>query len=173
MASANPIKTSIASITIALLFATSASASTHPRTGNLDSLGSSSGIENESHGLIAEVHEAETDDSESFLSVTWSIENTRSSVAPLAWLRDGSYLYTGTNFAGVTIVDRESGIKYHPIMDGEGACLCSGEDSNEFSIALREGKKVAYWSLYSIPQGIESFDLELPKFDPIEDIPIS
>lgn len=58
-------------------------------------------------------------------------------------------------------------------MDGEGYCLCSGEESNELIDVLKPEEKIAYWSLFSVPEDIDSVTVEIPNFDPIEDIPIS
>ncbi len=58
-------------------------------------------------------------------------------------------------------------------MDGKGYCLCSGEESNELIKVLDPGEKIAYWSLFSVPEDLEAITVEIPNFDPIEDIPIS
>lgn len=113
------------------------------------------------------------DQTRTFLSITWSIENSGNQQEGLAWLKDGSYIYSGQNFAGVTTTDPSKGVRYHPIMDGEGSCLCSGERSNEFVGTLNPGEKIAYWSLFSVPEDVETVTVEIPNFDPIEDIPIS
>ncbi|OLT24669.1 hypothetical protein BJF83_06545 [Nocardiopsis sp. CNR-923] len=89
------------------------------------------------------------------------------------WLRDRSYTYAGQNFAGVTATSPETGTRYHPVMDGEGACLCSGSTSNDLVQILNPGEQVAYWSLFSVPTDLDSVTVEIPNFDPIEDIPIS
>ncbi|QUX31918.1 hypothetical protein KGD83_23045 [Nocardiopsis akebiae] len=91
----------------------------------------------------------------------------------MLWLRDRSYSYTGQNFAGVTMANSDEGTRYHPIMDGNGTCLCSGSISNDLVQNLGSGDEVTYWSLFSVPDDIESVTVEIPNFDPIEDIPIS
>ncbi|WP_444964316.1 hypothetical protein [Nocardiopsis sp. M1B1] len=159
---------------IALLMSTGVStAAPTSQTGNLETLGTEEGSNALSSNLVAEVHQAQRDEADVFLSVTWSIENTGESQAPLAWLRDGSYTYSGQNFAGVTAMSPEEGTRYRPIMDEEGYCLCSGEESNELIDVLNPGEKIAYWSLFSVPDDIDSVTVEIPNFDPIEDIPIS
>ncbi|OKI19168.1 hypothetical protein A6A08_05320 [Nocardiopsis sp. TSRI0078] len=101
------------------------------------------------------------------------MENTGSTQSSLAWLRDGSYVYSGQNFAGVTAMNPEGETRYRPIMDGEGYCLCSGEESNELINVLDPGEKIAYWSLFSVPDDLDTVTVEIPNFEPIEDIPIS
>lgn len=162
-------------VAISIPLTTSAGASTVPThpTNDLEVLGTSTGNAEESRNLTAEVHQAERDDSASFLSLTWGIENTGDSQASMLWLRDRSYSYTGQNFAGVTMVNPDEGERYHPIMDGNGTCLCSGSISNDLVQNLGSGDKVTYWSLFSVPDDIDSVTVEIPNFDPIEDIPIS
>lgn len=162
-------------LAISVPLTTSAGASVnsaHP-VNDLEVLGTSTGNAEESRDLIAEVHQAERDDSGSFLSLTWGIENNGSGQASMLWLRDRSYSYTGQNFAGVTMVNPDGGTRYHPIMDGNGTCLCSGSISNDLVQNLGSGDEVTYWSLFSVPDDIDSVTVEIPNFDPIEDIPIS
>ncbi|MEV2277959.1 hypothetical protein AB0I72_20470 [Nocardiopsis sp. NPDC049922] len=159
---------------VAFSMSTGISAATPmPITGDLESLGTGQSSAPVSANLIAEVHWAERDDSGSFLSVTWSIENIGNGQEGLAWLRDGAYLYDGQGFSGVSTVDPGEGTRYHPVMDGTGSCLCSGERNNEFIAALNPGEQVAYWSLFSVPADLDSVTVEIPNFDPIEDVPIS
>ena len=58
-------------------------------------------------------------------------------------------------------------------MDATGACLCSGNLSFDFKEKIQPGEKVAYWSMYSVPEDVDAITLEIPGFEPIEDIPIS
>lgn len=71
------------------------------------------------------------------------------------------------------MADPDEGTRYHPIMDENGSCLCSGSISNDLVQNLGSGDEVAYWSLFSVPDDIDSVTVEIPNFDPIEDIPIS
>lgn len=148
-------------------------ASAAPLTVNLDSLGTAQGNSNLSADLIAAVHQAERDQSGTFLTVTWSIENSGSNPAGIVWIRDRTYSYSSPNYAGVTAVSDDSGTRFHPIMDGNGECLCSGPTSNNIAQQVEPDAQVAYWSLFSIPEDVESVTIEVPEFDPIEDVPIS
>lgn len=58
-------------------------------------------------------------------------------------------------------------------MDGDGACLCSGISSIDFKDRIHPDEQVAYWSMYSVPEDVDAITLEIPGFEPIEDIPIS
>ena len=160
-------------ISIPLTTSAGASATSAHPANDLEVLGTSPGNAEESSELVAEVHQAEKDDSGAFLSLTWGIKNNGDGQASMLWLRDRSYSYTGQNFAGVTLVNPDEGTRYHPIMDGNGTCLCSGSISNDLVQNLGSGDKVAYWSLFSVPDDIDSVTVEIPNFDPIEDIPIS
>lgn len=88
------------------------------------------------------------------------------------WPQGTSYMYNNsTSYSGVTIINE--GTKYHPLMDSNGECLCSGNTSLEMKNSLNPGEKVAYWSMFSVPSDVDTITLEIPGFDPIEDIPIS
>jgi len=144
-----------------------------PRSNNLESLGSANGNDELSGDLTAEVNAVTRNEAGNLLSVTWSIANSGSDNVTLSWFNQYSYVYSGPNFAGVTAFSSDTGTRYHPIMDGENYCLCSGEYSAQLMEIARPGETVTYWSLYSVPSNIDSITLELPNFEPIEDVPIS
>ncbi|WP_223830546.1 hypothetical protein [Nocardiopsis quinghaiensis] len=158
---------------IPLTTSAGARATINPYQSDLESLGTAPGNAKESNPLTAEVHQAKRDSSGVLLSVAWSIENTGDDQVSMLWLRDRSYSYSGQNFAGVTAVSPDGVFRYHPIMDGNGTCLCSGSASNDLVQNLASGAKVTYWSMYSVPEDLESITIEIPNFEPIEDIPIS
>ncbi|MES0833191.1 hypothetical protein [Nocardiopsis tropica] len=163
-------------LAVATFFATAtgvSSASATPLASDLESLGSAPGNSDQSDGLTATVHQAERDETGAFLSVTWSIENSGSNARGIVWLRDRAYSYSGPNYAGVTAVSGDSGTRFHPIMDGNGECLCSGPTSNNIAQQVEPGSQVAYWSMFSVPSDIDSINIEIPNFEPIEDVPIS
>ncbi|MBB6120652.1 hypothetical protein [Nocardiopsis algeriensis] len=150
-----------------------ASASPETRTEDLESLGAAKGNHEKSEDLTAEINQAQINERGNLLSITWSIANPSSERVVLTWLSGRSYTYSGANFAGVTIIDENRGARHHPIMDGLGSCLCSGDSSANFKSRLEPGEQVAYWSLYSVSEGVEEITVEIPRFEPIEDIPIS
>lgn len=76
-------------------------------------------------------------------------------------------------FSGVTAISSDGSNRYHPVMDGENDCLCSGKLSIDFKENIGPGEQVAYWSMYSVPEDVDAITLEIPGFEPIEDIPIS
>ncbi|MFJ9553141.1 hypothetical protein ACIRPH_04965 [Nocardiopsis sp. NPDC101807] len=148
-------------------------ASAAPRASDLDALGTSQGNATESSGLIAEVNQVETNESGNILSVTWSIENQASERVVLTWLYGRTYTYSGANFSGVTVASNEGASRHHPVMDGMGECLCSGNNSSSFKERLEVGDKVSYWSMFSVPGDVDAVTIEIPGFEPIEDVPIS
>ena len=139
----------------------------------LDSLGTSQGNRNEASSLTAEVNAAEQNNDGTVAAVTWSIENNGEDPVTLSWLFEGSYTYTGSFFSGVTASAKDSGTRYHPFMDGVGECVCSGNIGSDFLNVLHAQTKLTYWSLYAIPEETEMITIEIPGFEPIEDIPIS
>lgn len=162
--------TIIIAVVAAVVFAATATASAAPR--ELDTLGTSNGNEGRSDNLVAEVNSAEQNKDGNLLSVTWTIRSEGGESVVLSWLNKYSYLYDGPNFSGVTAVSQGSGTRFHPVMDGEQACLCSGEYSEQLVETIGPNESVTYWSLYSVPDDVDAINLEVPGFEPIEDIPI-
>ncbi|WP_232831951.1 hypothetical protein [Nocardiopsis sp. FIRDI 009] len=166
----------LATITVLLLVTVPGStgaSSTPPRATDLDSLGSASGNWPQSNGLNAHVHQVNRNKSGNLLSAVWSIENPTNQSISITWIADRSYTYTGPYFSGVTLVAADGTNRFHPVMDGTGACVCSGDISYDFKRQIPANEQIAYWSLFSVPSDVDSVDVEIPGFDPIEDVPIS
>ncbi|MBE1459553.1 hypothetical protein H4W79_003767 [Nocardiopsis terrae] len=154
--------------------ASGALAAPAPKTENLDSLGNAESNEEISSDFLAEAHSAERSGAGNLISVTWSVENIGDRDAGFDWPQGNSYMYSNvTSYSGVTITSSTKSKRFHPLMDSDGDCLCSGNTSMDVKNILRPGEKVAYWSMYSVPEDVDSIDLEIPGFEPIEDIPIS
>lgn len=163
----------ILAITLPFSTASSASALPFPKTDDLASLGSTESNQGNSEGLSAEVHVADRSES-SILSVTWSVENNGRNSVSFDWPSGTSYMYSNSlYYSGVTAASPSEGMRFHPIMDSNGECLCSGDTSFDFKGQISPGEKVVYWSMFSVPDDVDSIDLEIPGFDPIEGIPIS
>ena len=151
----------------------SAAAIPLPNTDYLDSLGSAESNHPNSEDLAVEAHSAERGES-SMVSVTWSIENNGGSRVTFNWPTGTTYMYNSSlAYSGVTALSPSEGTRFHPIMDSRGECLCSGSNSIDFKKEIDPGEQVAYWSMFSVPESVDSIDLEIPGFDPIEGIPIS
>ncbi|MGW9557349.1 hypothetical protein ACWGSK_22885 [Nocardiopsis sp. NPDC055551] len=145
-----------------------------PQTENLDSLGSATSNDEISSDFTAEAHLADRSESGTFVSVTWSVENNGESNIFFNWPSGTSYMYSDSNyFSGVTVTSNNGSERHHPLMDATGECLCSGNLSFDFKDEIQPGEQVAYWSMYSVPEDVDAITLEIPGFEPIEDIPIS
>ncbi|WP_193124883.1 hypothetical protein [Nocardiopsis coralli] len=156
----------------ALLILASGSASADENE-NEGILGTGEGNESRSDGLHAEANRVERNESGNLVSVDWSIANETDSDLALTWLYEQeTYTYNGNFYSGVTAVDSETDTRYHPLMDQAGECVCAGNISGQFYERVVSGGKSAYWSLFSVPSDVETLTLEVPGFEPIEDIPI-
>ncbi|WP_231640553.1 hypothetical protein [Nocardiopsis sp. NRRL B-16309] len=162
----------VSSALLVLTYAGPGAAAIAPNATDLDSIGSANGIDSQSE-LTANVHHAERNDAGNLLSVTWSIENPTTDPVVVTWLADRTYTYSGPYFSAVTALSSDGSTRFHPIMDGSGECLCSGNTSSNFSERVEPGESMAYWSMFSVPSGVESVSIEIPGFEPIEDVPIS
>lgn len=165
-------------VALVTIFPISASSSalalTAPQTENLDSFGIAESSDERSSGFSAEAHLAERSESGSYVSVTWSVENNGETSTFFNWPSGISYMYSNPNFfSGVTVTSGDGSERHHPLMDASGGCLCSGSFSIDFKEEIHPGEQVAYWSMYSVPEDVDAITLEIPGFEPIEDIPIS
>lgn len=166
----------IAALVLVLPLSTASSvlAAPAPQTENLESLGTADSNDSISSGLSAEAHSAERNDSGNLLSVTWSIENIGSAPASIDWPNSKTYMYHNVNsYSGVTVTSSDESTRYHPLMDSEGECLCAGNITLDSKSNIAPGEKVAYWSMFSVPEDVTEINLEIPGFDDIKDIPIS
>lgn len=165
----------LATLSIALSMTTASGvlALNAPTARSLDSLGTASSAEEVSAGLTAEAHVVERNETGNLLSITWSLENSRDEAVNISWLSGTSYMYDGPYYSGVTAEAPDASQRFHPVMDGAGNCVCSGIVSADFKERLNPDDKVAYWSMFSVPDDVEEITLEIPGFEPIEDIPIS
>ncbi|GAA3725827.1 hypothetical protein [Salinactinospora qingdaonensis] len=58
-------------------------------------------------------------------------------------------------------------------MDTETHCLCSGDTKPpEFAAVVGPNEEVTYWSMYSIPEDVTEVTVEIPGFEPVEDVPV-
>ncbi|GAB3700369.1 hypothetical protein GCM10028793_26670 [Nocardiopsis oceani] len=126
-----------------------------------------------SAGITAEAHLAERNERGNLVSITWSLENSTDDAVNISWLSGTSYMYDGPFYSGVTAESADGSQRFHPVMDGAGNCVCSGMVSADFKERLQPADKVAYWSMFSVPEDVDEVTLEIPEFEPIEDIPIS
>lgn len=165
----------IVALTIILPLATSSGvlASVAPTTRDLPSLGAAESNEAVTNGIVAEAHVIQNNESGNLTSLTWSLENASDANATVSWATGASYMYESKFFSGVTLVSDDDGRRFHPVMYGNGGCLCSGTVSADFKNHLKPGEKVAYWSMFSVPESIDSVTVEIRGFEPIEDLPVS
>jgi len=79
---------------------------------------------------------------------------------------------TGSNqwsLAGITLVDIVGKKKYFPAGDSEGKCLCSMDIAR-----LKPQARANLWAKFPAPPpDVQTISILIPRFAPIEDIPIS
>ncbi|WP_238580713.1 hypothetical protein [Streptomonospora alba] len=83
------------------------------------------------------------------------------------------YDYREPIFSGITLADHNIQTRFHPLMDKENFCLCSGYVPRlPYTPYVKPEESVDYWAMYSIPEDVKNVDVEIPGFDPIEDVPV-
>ncbi|GAA1768251.1 hypothetical protein [Streptomonospora arabica] len=147
-----------------------------PSAGSTPSLGSS-----QTNDEIDDLPDATADiigldgsKSSGFVSLTVRITNKGTSKdIHYAQFENPTYLYREAVFSGISLIDDEKDNRHHPVMDEHDYCLCSGYAPRlPFSAFVRPGESVDYWAMYHVPKELNTVDVKIPGFDPIEDVPV-
>ncbi|GAB3454343.1 hypothetical protein GCM10027570_34370 [Streptomonospora sediminis] len=106
-------------------------------------------------------------------SVTIKVTNDGSDNIHDKWFGHPVYIYREDVFSGVQIFNETSNSRHSPIMDEKSYCSCSGYAPRApYMPFVWSGGSVDYWAMYSIPRDVQSVTVEIPGFDPIEDVPV-
>ncbi|RNL83493.1 hypothetical protein EFW17_15960 [Halostreptopolyspora alba] len=125
-----------------------------------------------------EVNQLRQTESGGYTSLTWSLQNNESKDIDIIEFKNETYTYGikgKTEAAGVALVDEEKGVRYYPLKDSseEEVCLCSGaERTSTFQNSVSDGEKATYWSAFNLPEDVSTVTVDIPKFEPIEDVQI-
>ncbi|MDA0563234.1 hypothetical protein LG943_02650 [Streptomonospora sp. S1-112] len=83
------------------------------------------------------------------------------------------YDYRHTHLSGVTLLDNSSSTRHHPLIDAETNCLCSGYVSlSPYDPLIEPNQSTDYWTTYRVPSDTTTVSVEIPGFDPIDDVPV-
>lgn len=138
----------------------------------LDHVGTATGVDERTAGLVLEVNELSRDSSGTYATLLWSVRNEgteRITINP----KDTSLDFDRQSFAGVTLRDEESRTRFHPAMNSESACLCTRDTVGTIDTRLDPGATLTYWSLYSVPADLETVTVEVPDFGDVTDVPLT
>jgi len=107
-----------------------------------------------------------------YTSIAWSV-NIRSGSFNLVGMRNDLYLYGDHDMAGVTVLDEEGQVRYHPLVDSEAVCVCAGTfHPGDFVDLVEAEQSSTYWSSYLLPEDVATVTLEVPGFEPVTDVPV-
>ncbi|MBX9389674.1 hypothetical protein ACFPZ0_15235 [Streptomonospora nanhaiensis] len=143
--------------------------SASPALGSTESSGE---LENVSDAM-AEVLDLKHSTSSGLTVLTVRITNTGTENIHANNFANPIYDYRHTHLSGVTLLDESSQIRHHPLIDAETNCLCSGYVSlSPYDPLIEPNQSVDYWTTYRTPSDTASFTVEIPGFDPIENVPV-
>ncbi|MBB5997309.1 DUF5067 domain-containing protein [Streptomonospora salina] len=107
-----------------------------------------------------------------FTALTARITNNGLDNLPMSAFDNDVYDYREAQPSGIKL-DVAGQTRHHPIMDAEKYCLCSGYASRTpFVPIIQPNESVDYWMLYNLPADTQQVTVEIPGFDPIEDVPV-
>jgi hypothetical protein len=86
-----------------------------------------------------------------------------------------TYLYVGGPQSGITLLDTVDQTRYHPLMDEETRCLCSAGIASPMELVtlVPPDSYTTYHSTFLLPEDVDEVTVEVPGFDPIEEVPVT
>ncbi|WP_017622548.1 hypothetical protein [Nocardiopsis chromatogenes] len=124
-------------------------------------------------GSKIEVNQAQRSGDSDYVTITWTMTITGDAVFEAKHNSNNLYRYNDRSVSSVTVTDEASEVRYHPLQDTDGFCLCTGNFYPSNSIEdVEEGQPATFWNSYMIPQETEKVSLSVPGFAPAKDIPI-
>lgn len=133
----------------------------------------SNGTDDRITNATAEVIDINRSDSSNLTSVTVKVTNDDSDNIHDKWFGHPVYIYREDVFSGVRIFDKSENSRHSPIMDEKSYCSCSGYAPRApYMPYVWPGGSVDYWAMYSLPADTNEVTVEIPGFDPIEDVPV-
>ncbi|QVQ53771.1 hypothetical protein J4H86_08685 [Spiractinospora alimapuensis] len=162
---------------ILLLTSSPAGAAPIPTQPNLDENTLAEGASDSSttQGGTAKVNALDRTDN-GVTALAWTLVNEgNDTISIQANVVGNTYLYRGWAFSGVTLLDQEDQVRYHPLMDDDGGCLCSAGEGvpPEFVTIVGANRHATYSSMFQLPEDVDAVTVEIPGFEPIEDVPVS
>lgn len=139
-----------------------------------DVIGEGASDSDTTQGGTAKVNALDQTDN-GFTSLAWTLVNEGTETITLrANVVGDTYLYNGQPFSGITILDESEQNRYHPLMDEDGGCLCSGGEGSppEFVTVVGGNRHATYSSMFQLPEEVDAVTVEIPGFEPIEDVPV-
>ncbi len=126
----------------------------------------------------ADVNQLQQAETGGYTSLTWTLKNNERGRFTISDFSHETYTYGikgMTEASGVALVDQESGTRYYPLKDDSETevCLCSGtQRSAKFQGSVSDGEQATYWAAFSLPEDLSTVTVDIPKFEPIEDVQI-
>ncbi|MGI5120783.1 hypothetical protein ACQEU5_14780 [Marinactinospora thermotolerans] len=138
-------------------------------------LGSAESSNSAWKGAEIQINELKKTSNEGYASLTWTLVNESQEQISLTGFNNRTYLYRKAAAAsGVVLIDENASIRYNPLMDSEGDCICAGADYSpgKFVLQTEPGASTTYWASYQLSEDTETVTVEIPGFLPIKDVPV-
>ena len=139
------------------------------------SLGSSQASNSSWNGAVIEIRELRRSVAGNYAQLVWTLNNESSKTINLGELRNRTYNYGATAGSGLVLVDKDTGLRFHPYLDSDLDCVCAGVDHspNVFDFIVEPRSQTTYWASYQLPPDVETVTVEIPGFLPVKDVPVS
>ncbi len=102
-------------------------------------------------------------DSAGLVSLVWTVTNRGDAEINLrsAFKDDNAYRYKIVSTSGVALVDPATRMRYGPLRDDDGVCLCF-QGNLSGNTTLDPGENATYSSLYKLPAETTTVDVQIP-----------
>lgn len=147
-----------------------------PNTSETSSLGSSQASKSNWNGAVIKIRELKRSSTGEYTQLVWTLDNKSSQNIGLVELKNRTYNYPGSsNGSGLVLVDKDTGLRFHPYLDSDLDCVCAGADyaPKVFDLITEPGTQNTYWASYQLPPDVETVTVEIPGFLPVKDVPVS
>jgi|SRR5690606_38923425 len=120
-----------------------------------------------------EVNEAKRADDSNYVTITWTLRNRGGDTISYADFQNDLYEYRDRSVSAVTALDEKEKIRYHPLQDENGFCICAGQFApGDFMNEIKDKKSSPYWTSYIIPENISEISIEVPGFEKTPSFPV-
>ncbi|WP_152522996.1 hypothetical protein [Nocardiopsis potens] len=118
-----------------------------------------------------EVNEVKRSSEGGYTQVTWTLRARGGVDYDSSKQENELYYYLENGMSGVTALDKENQIRYHPLQDEKKVCMCAGTYRPvNFITTVGDEKSSPYWNSFLFPESTSEISLEFPGFEPTQKI---
>lgn len=140
----------------------------------LDNIAETEGTDTQTDDAQITLNSLDRSTTGSAIALTYTVHNTGETQIDNTFLVSNIEIYESSAFSDVTLFDPESEARHYPLANEEERCICAADSRiPEFVDIINPETSTTYWSLYQIPDDVDSVTVEIPAYEDIDDVAIS